>query len=202
MSRGFYAVATIALSLLWGGPSQAAVNVALSANGGVASQSSSGSAANCNDGTTAGNSNWCHTFLDSSPWWQVQLSGDFLIDNVVIWNRTDCCSDRIGNFTVTIFDDATEIWSQSHTYTEFSSIDATHLKLDIDVAEGISGDRVRITIVPPFTSSGNPDNFQWLNLAEVEVFQDETSSIPEPATLALVGLGLFSLGFVRRRRAH
>ncbi len=66
------------------------------------------------DGNTDGNANngsvthtGCGTQLPSgdcsgtvNPWWQVDLGGEFIVEKIQIWNRTDCCSDRLDNFRI------------------------------------------------------------------------------------------------------
>jgi hypothetical protein len=55
------------------------------------------------DGNTDGNffdNSVSHTNLDSYPYWQVDLGASRFIDEVEIWNRTDCCSDRLHDFFV------------------------------------------------------------------------------------------------------
>ncbi|WP_163787534.1 galactose-binding domain-containing protein [Myxococcus vastator] len=58
------------------------------------------------DGNTDGDfwdGSFTHTVLQSQqtqPWWQVDLQASHLISNVVLYNRTDCCSDRLQNFRV------------------------------------------------------------------------------------------------------
>ena len=41
-----------------------------------------------------------HTGYQNRPWWQVDLGSSRPIPSVIINNRTDCCSDRLSNFTV------------------------------------------------------------------------------------------------------
>ena len=31
----------------------------------------------------------------TDPWWQVDLGADFVVSGVEIWNRTDCCAERL-----------------------------------------------------------------------------------------------------------
>lgn len=39
-----------------------------------------------------------HTAIEDNPWWQVDLAAVNYIDNITLFNRTDCCSDRLSNF--------------------------------------------------------------------------------------------------------
>ncbi|MDB5895616.1 MAG: hypothetical protein JWQ88_3147, partial [Rhodoferax sp.] len=54
------------------------------------------------DGNTGGNGigQITHTLSEAQPWWQVDLGGTSRIDMVQTWNRTDCCADRLRNYTV------------------------------------------------------------------------------------------------------
>ncbi|HEY3005675.1 MAG TPA: GH92 family glycosyl hydrolase [Kribbellaceae bacterium] len=59
------------------------------------------------DGVTDGN--WgtgsvTHTAEDGSPepWWQVDLGAAAPITDVAVWNRTDCCSERLTNYYVLV----------------------------------------------------------------------------------------------------
>jgi hypothetical protein len=62
------------------------------------------------DGNTDGN--WwngsvTHTGFQASPWWQVDLGVSHAIGTVIVSNRTDCCSDRLSDFDVTVSGDGT-----------------------------------------------------------------------------------------------
>jgi hypothetical protein len=49
-----------------------------------------------------------------NPWWKVDLGAEYEISKVEIWNRTDCCQERLSNFNV---------WTSPTTggWTEFSN---------------------------------------------------------------------------------
>lgn len=78
------------------------------AQGRPASQSSTaagGVAARAVDGNT--NGNWggasvTHTFVDDPAWWEVDLEEARTIDSIEIWNRTDCCGERLSNYYVLV----------------------------------------------------------------------------------------------------
>jgi hypothetical protein len=55
------------------------------------------------DGKTGGNffdGSVTHTNPDVHAWWQVDLQKSAPIGDIVIWNRTDCCSDRLNDYWV------------------------------------------------------------------------------------------------------
>ena len=35
---------------------------------------------------------------DTNAWWQVDLGASATVDSVVVWNRTDCCGSRLGDY--------------------------------------------------------------------------------------------------------
>ncbi|MES2126042.1 MAG: discoidin domain-containing protein [Pseudomonadota bacterium] len=176
--------------LMAAGGASAATNVAPL---GTASESSElqgwgnrGAASHAIDGDIQGDywagNGIAHTGADAQAWWQVQLDHGYSVGAIDIYNRTDCCN-RLNNFTVTLYDGNTSVFSQ--TYASFSPSDAgpNWSGMHIDVG-GAYGDRVRVQL--------NGQNY--LQLAEVKV-----SAVPEPEvfTMLLVGLGL--LGFMNKK---
>jgi hypothetical protein len=65
------------------------------------------SAAAAVDGNRDGNfanASVTHTSNTFEPWWQVDLGSSQNLDSIKLWNRTDCCSDRLSNFYVLVSD--------------------------------------------------------------------------------------------------
>ncbi|MEO0776904.1 MAG: discoidin domain-containing protein, partial [Bacteroidota bacterium] len=54
------------------------------------------------DGDTT---NYSHTQSDPEAWWEVDLEAAEIIDDIQIWNRTDCCQNRLSNFYVLVSND-------------------------------------------------------------------------------------------------
>ncbi|WP_157009298.1 glycosyl hydrolase family 95 catalytic domain-containing protein [Agromyces laixinhei] len=56
------------------------------------------------DGNTIGNgSNLANTAgNESSPWWQVDLGGQFALTETAVWNRVDCCTSRLKGYTIAV----------------------------------------------------------------------------------------------------
>ena len=44
------------------------------------------------------------TNMEANPWWQVDLGASSAVSSVVVWNRTDCCGSRLGDYWVFISD--------------------------------------------------------------------------------------------------
>ena len=45
-----------------------------------------------------------HTDAAANAWWQVDLGTSSVVDSIVIWNRTDCCGDRLRDYWVFLSD--------------------------------------------------------------------------------------------------
>lgn len=190
--KGIGAALLISASLV-GTANAALMNVAL---GGSASQSTTGFgglASRAIDGNTSGewgDGSVSHTARgDNNPWWEVDLGSGFQIESINIWNRTDCCADRLNPFTVAVFDYSHVLiaslpWASTPSPSQLFAV-PTNIALT---------QFVRISQ----SLTDHPDiNQRFLQLAEVQVF----ANVPTPATLALFGLGLVGLGWSRRKKA-
>ncbi|MEM7797635.1 MAG: DUF1800 family protein [Chloroflexota bacterium] len=111
-----------------------------------------------------------HTGLDSQPWWQVDLGSDsdaaaqFNIDEIVLYNRTDCCSNRLSNFH--IFVSAADMSSRS--VSELLA-DSTVWKTEVisPVEEELSS---LINTTGRYVKIQLSGTNNYLSLAEVKVF--------------------------------
>lgn len=142
------------------------VNLALNKQTSQSSTSFSGPSDNAVDGNTNGNftnDSVTHTGQDTNAWWEVDLGASYAIYMVRVWNRTDCCGDRL--------DDAYIFVSNS----PFGSDDPLTVAEDDDVHTFWIDDA---PIVSEFLvmASGRYVRVQiprkgYLSLAEVEVLQ-------------------------------
>ena len=138
---------------------------------GTATQSSTGwggVASRAIDGNTDGiyNNNSCtHTTDQPNSWWEVDLGATLPMSRVLLYNRRDCCHDRLSNFRVSVFDGANEVFGQDfHVGTGFVPEGGVHQVL---VPNWVAGDRVRVGI-----NGTNNVGTGLLTLAEVEVISD------------------------------
>ena len=135
----------------------------------AAEQSSTGfrgAASRALDGDTNGryfSGSVTHTNNSSQPWWQVDLAAQSTIDNVVIYNRTDCCTGRLSNFYVLVSTQPfgnrslNELLNDSSIESSFqASLSTNSIEIDFNNAQGRY---VRVQLL-----NSNP-----LSLAEVEV---------------------------------
>jgi hypothetical protein len=135
--------------------------------GGTATQSSTYSgtalASRARDGNTSGdwiNNSVSHTNYDNNPWWMLDLGVDKIIDNVIIYNRTDCCGTRLDNFILEVLDASNNV---VYTHTNGAAT-ITNTVSNISTL----GRKIRIRL------TGN----QFLQLAEVVVNIDDCSITP------------------------
>jgi len=148
-------------------PQEPAANLA---PGGSASQSSTfvdGEASRAVDGDTSGdysNGSVTHTVNEPGAWWQVDLGEDHPLDRVVLWNRTDCCMDRLSNFRLIVRNDADELEHSSDHFVDGSF--PSRPDHEIVLEPGTRGRTVRISRLGP-----DRDGDHWLSLAEVEVLE-------------------------------
>jgi alpha-L-fucosidase 2 len=118
------------------------------------------------DGDTSGvwgNGSVTHTAEEAQPWWQVDLGTVEPIEEIAIWNRTDCCAERLTDYHVLVSDEPFEsesldealsqpgVWSQ-----HFERTAGTPTRVDV----GRTGRYVRVQL-----AGHDP-----LSLAEVQVF--------------------------------
>ncbi|MCA0350475.1 MAG: discoidin domain-containing protein [Chloroflexi bacterium] len=57
------------------------------------------------DGNTSGYGSYTHTNYDVGAWWQVDLGANKTIDAIDLWNRTDCCAERLRKVYVFVSSD-------------------------------------------------------------------------------------------------
>jgi hypothetical protein len=186
-SRVFLGVAGALLVL---GSAQAADNVAPLGTASQSSLYSEKGPSRAIDGNTDGNyynDSVMHTQAGAGygvgngyEWWQVSLDQSYTVDSITVWNRTDCCTGRLSDFTVSLFSGSTLEWTGVYSQsggplpsTTFGAIDKV-------------GDRVMVQL----------NRRDYLHMAEVQVF---ATAVPEPETYALMLGGLAALSFVARR---
>jgi hypothetical protein len=145
------------------------INVALDKNAKQSSTVLNALASRAVDGNTSGNyfadNSVTHTDKTANAWWQVDLGAVHSIVQIKIWNRTDCCPERLSNFYVLV------------SSAPFASTD-----LNSTLSQpGVSGFPAPAQAGTPTTITvGKPGRYvrvqlvgtDWLSLAEVEVIAD------------------------------
>jgi hypothetical protein len=133
------------------------LDLALSKTSFQSSTLNNANASLANDGMTDGvfsHNSVSHTNFEFRPWWQVDLGSVKSLGGVVLFNRTDCCSERLSDFDIFVSaDGSTWQWAQGWTGT----LPGTSLELDMS---SMAGRFVAVQL--------RGSNF--LSLAEVQVF--------------------------------
>ncbi|MAN58896.1 MAG: hypothetical protein CMC08_03565 [Flavobacteriaceae bacterium] len=74
------------------------------------------------DGNTNGNwfeGSMSHTHGSKNPWWEVDLLDTYDISSITIYNRTDCCPERINNFSIIVSDRSLGNGTRFNTDSQF-----------------------------------------------------------------------------------
>jgi hypothetical protein len=102
--------------------------------------------------------------ISGGAWWWVDLGDFYHVDQVRLWNRTDCCGDRISNFRIFY-------WS-GNEWTVASDQSNTTITQGTQVIPVPVNVNTRYVMVQKTTSGGTND---YLHLAEVEVMGQPTA---------------------------
>jgi len=128
-----------------------------------------------------------HTDTQTNPWLEVDLSSApaaALIKEITLYNRWDCCQDRLSNFRLSIWNNGTEVWGENF----FTS--GGNAGLVFSVADDLGflgkGDTVRIELL---------GSNRVLSLSEIQIW----GVVPEPSRAVLLMLSLGTLALRRRR---
>lgn len=194
MKPSMFATALVAGALAFSGTqAQAFTNVA---SQGIATQSTTafdGYAGFAIDGNVNGNYGYgagsvTHTGWETNASWTLALPQAYAVDSINLFNRTDCCADRILGVTLSLFNGNQLAWT-SGAITNFTpNIVGDNISgMTFDLPGTVVGDR----LVIGRTSVG------YLSLAEVQVM---AAPVPEAETYAMLMAGLGLLGVIARRR--
>lgn len=132
------------------------INLATGRNTRQSSMCSGGKAGRAVDGNTNGYypsnsvSHTCNT-SNGDAFWRVSVLNGSRIDKIVVWNRTDCCGERLNGAVVEIKVGSEVVASRT--------IGTAQRKHELDFPGGVVGDKVKISGVQNI-----------LSLAEVQVF--------------------------------
>ncbi|REL26361.1 DUF1929 domain-containing protein [Thalassotalea euphylliae] len=168
-------------------PAISSTNIALGKTVSQSSTTHGGIASRAIDGNT--NSIWIngsmtHTASQANPWWQLDLGANTQVGEIKLFNRTDCCSERLSD--VYVFVSQTDLTGRSYAdIVADNSVWRAQISGQADVQETISaltaGRYVRVQL-----AGDGP-----LSLAEVQIFPiaDGQAPTPEPVSDALVLYG-------------
>jgi alpha-L-fucosidase 2 len=144
------------------------VNLALHKSAGQSSTAFGGAAGRAVDGNTGGSyggGSVTHTDFQDEAWWQVDLGAAEPISRISIWNRTDCCAERLTDFYVHVSESPFASTSLADTLADeavWSYHHAGQGGTPSVVEVGQQGRYVRVQLA----------GTNALSLAEVQVFAD------------------------------
>ena len=143
----------------------------------VVTQSSTsfgGDARRAVDGNTDGrygNRSVTHTLNSNKPWWKVDLGADRTINSVKLFNRVDCCTGRLNNFSIYVYNSRNQQVGYIHQDATFQNsknfnfdVVGRYVKVQIEGRGTLSLAEVQVL----GESSGTPtipENPQEINLA-------------------------------------
>ena len=131
------------------------------------------SAAAAVDGNTNGNfanASVTHTSNTFQPWWQVDLGASQSLQTIRLWNRTDCCGDRLSNFYVLVSDQpfvSTDLNTTINQAGVSSYFTAGQAGVTTTINVGRTGRYVRVQLA----------GTNFLSLAEVEIIGSGTLNV-------------------------
>ncbi|HEY3840396.1 MAG TPA: LamG-like jellyroll fold domain-containing protein, partial [Bryobacteraceae bacterium] len=144
------------------------------------------------DGNTDGNfydGSVTHTNVENNAWWQVDLGASAAVNSVTVWNRTDCCSDRLADYWVFVSntpfsstDTPATLQSRAGTWSNHQT-SAPNPSTTVSVL-GSHGQYVRVQL----------DGTNYLSLAEVQVMGAIDVSPNPDLTIAKTHVGNFTQG--------
>jgi hypothetical protein len=140
----------------------------------------SAGAASAIDGNTDGSffdGSVTATNADGNAWWQLDLGAVATVNSIVIWNRTDCCGSRLGDYWVfvsnTPFNASDTPGTLQFRAGTFAIHQTTAPNPSSTITVGIQGRYVRVQL----------SDTDYLSLAEVQVFG--SGGVASPTNLAL-----------------
>lgn len=125
------------------------------------------------DGNTDGyisNDSTTHTAAGQyKPWWEIDLGESWHIDNVRLYNRTDCCSERLSNFDILVSD--TPFGDHWVNPSHYQNVDVGSVGDYLEVGLKFNGRYLRVQL----------RGYAPLSLAEVEVMGSNLSVATDSA---------------------
>jgi len=113
-----------------------------------------------------------HTAVNPDAWLDIDLGNSEKLDHIVLWNRTDCCGDRLQNYWIFISDkpfSATDTVERLKKSKGVKAIRGGVANPSFSTAAALGEGRyVRIQFDG---GTGRPAQAGYLSLAEVEVYR-------------------------------
>ncbi len=146
---------------------QAAIPTNLATKG-AATQSSTGFSMNAAAATDGKLDTFSHTADLPDSWWRLRLAADASLGRLVLWNRIDCCAERMSNFRVTVSDSQGKVAWEHDYYTpaDGGGFVLQGDALEIDLPAGTRGNTIEVRLL-----GQNREGNGYLSIAEAQVFE-------------------------------
>ena len=99
-----------------------------------------------------------HTNGQVKPWWEVNLGAEEIIYGVTLYNRLDCCGNRLQNFDVVVTNNSGKVTKTTHFGV------GVRITYPVSIPDGVVARKVKVQL------RGNAP----LQLAEVQVWAGES----------------------------
>ena len=107
--------------------------------------------------------------------WETTLPAVSSINEIALYNRGDCCQDRLSNFRLSVFDGETEVWGEN--YFEGTGAAGSIFSVQEDTGGFFAvGDRIRVELIGGLNNSTTAPSV--LSLREVEIYGVEGNPVP------------------------
>ena len=139
---------------------------------GTASQSSNYNGTLTADKANDGNTGYPETHTSNSTayeWWEIDLGSAVTIDEIVIWNRTVCCTDRLSNMYVMV--SSTAFPANTTLSESLSNSEYTYQLGDMDGVEKVQIPIGRDARYLRIQKSGTNPGGDYINFYELQVIE-------------------------------
>ncbi|CAB9528663.1 F5/8 type C domain [Seminavis robusta] len=103
-----------------------------------------------------------HTKCEEEPWWEVDLLDDYAISEVILYNREDCCFDRLNSVVIELKDVLGETVQSMQHEPEKEGVIEDSWTVNFN---GAIARRVRVTV------QHEPDECGYLNIRDIQVMR-------------------------------
>jgi hypothetical protein len=152
-----------------------------------------GDASRAVDGNTDGfwdSASTTHTDLQWHPWWQVDLGATYNVSTVDVYNRLDCCTERLTDYVILV---SNRVMTESDLYSGSPDVTRIVQPGNFCLQETFAMATGRFVMV------GLPNRYEYLSLAEVKVFGSELAmSVGDFSDRWQVDQGLFALDWLKK----
>ena len=115
--------------------------------------------------------------VGGAVFWETTLASVSSINEIALYNRGDCCKDRLSNFRLSVFDGATEVWGRNFFEAPEDGSAQNIFSVQEDTGGFFAvGDRIRVELIGGLNNGATGSDV--LSLREVEIYGIEGNPVP------------------------